>query len=99
MRALFTTDEQLGYSCPLLPIAKALEAVGHLVAFASLPEHAATIEAAGFRCFPIGSGARELPDLMAWCEEWNPDVIVTASTAFASRHCRGAGTGVDSRNR
>jgi UDP:flavonoid glycosyltransferase YjiC (YdhE family) len=83
MRALFTTDQQIGHFRPLVPIARALEAMGHLVAFASLPDLAWTIEACGFRFLPIRPGARELPDLIAWCEEWNPDVIVTANSASA----------------
>ena len=54
MRVLFTTVPGPGTFHPHVPVAKALEAAGHEVAFAVSKSVAPTIEAAGFRCFPDG---------------------------------------------
>jgi UDP:flavonoid glycosyltransferase YjiC (YdhE family) len=55
MRVLFTTQPFFGHWHPLVPFARALEAAGHDVAFATTPAFCATIEANGFRCFPAGA--------------------------------------------
>lgn len=60
MRVLFTINEAVGHLHPLVPIAQALEAAGHLVAFASLPSFASTVAASGFRFFAVGPHLREL---------------------------------------
>jgi UDP:flavonoid glycosyltransferase YjiC (YdhE family) len=60
MRVLFITNPGVGHFHPLVPIAQALEAAGHLVAFAALPSFALSVEASGFRFFPIGPTASEV---------------------------------------
>ncbi len=59
MRVLFTTQPASGHFHPLVPLASALVAAGHEVAFACSPLFAPTVEATGFRCFPAG---------LAWLE-------------------------------
>src|SRR5688572_9104887 len=59
MRALFTTQPSSGHWHPLVPLAQALEAAGHEVAFVSAPGFCATIEAKGFRCFRAGMDESE----------------------------------------
>ena len=54
MRILFTSAGGRGHSDPLLPIARAAQAVGHAVAFCCRPPMAEAIEAAGFRAFTAG---------------------------------------------
>lgn len=54
MRVLFTTVPGPGTFHPHVPVAKALEAAGHEVAFAVSKSFGPTIEATGFRCFPAG---------------------------------------------
>jgi UDP:flavonoid glycosyltransferase YjiC (YdhE family) len=121
MRVLFTSTPAVGHFHPLVPIAQALEAAGHLVAFASLPSFASVVEASGFRFFPVGPHISDLytmpelreyvslsdpiarremvrqhltpvllprltlPDLLAWCESWSPDLIINDNYQFASR--------------
>jgi len=55
LRVLFTAAGLTGHFQPLVPFARGLKATGHTVAFATAPYFVPTIEAAGFRCFPIGS--------------------------------------------
>src|SRR5262245_23670511 len=51
---------------PLVPLARALEAAGHEVAFVGEADYAPEMEATGFRFFPAGTSMRELmPQLMA----------------------------------
>jgi len=59
MRVLFTTHPAAGHFHPQVPLAHALAAAGHEVAFACSPAFLPTVEAAGFRCFPAG---------LAWLE-------------------------------
>ena len=59
MRVLFTTNPAVGHFHPLVPIARALETAGHLVAFASLPSFPSTVEASGLLFFPVGPHVRE----------------------------------------
>ena len=64
MRILFTTQPGSGHWRPLAPLALALQERGHEVAFATLPAHCRWIEAAGFRCFPMGADDDDsMPDL------------------------------------
>jgi hypothetical protein len=53
------------------------------MAFASFAEFEATVEASGFRFFPLGRESRTLPDLMAWCDDWAPKLIVTEPSLIA----------------
>ena len=54
MRVLITTHPESGHWHPLVPLARALAAMGHDVAFASTPAGCAAIAANGFRCLPVG---------------------------------------------
>jgi len=54
MRVLFTTHPAAGHFHPQVPLAEALVAAGHEVAFACSPAYRDTIAATGFRCFPCG---------------------------------------------
>ncbi len=54
MRVLFTTNYGSGHWRPLAPLAQALVAAGHEVAFVTSPIFCAIIARHGFRCFPIG---------------------------------------------
>ncbi len=60
MRALFTTHSIHSHWHPLVPLARALEAAGHEVAFATTPTFCLTIEAAGFSALP--AGRRDTPE-------------------------------------
>lgn len=55
MRVLFTTQVGSGHWRPLAPFARALQAAGHDVAFASSPIFCSLIAEHGFRGFPVGS--------------------------------------------
>src|SRR5579859_2863623 len=54
MRVLFTTHPAVGHFHPQVPLARAVAAAGHDVAFACSPAFRSTVEAAGFHCFPAG---------------------------------------------
>lgn len=54
MRVLFTTQTGAGHWRPLASLAKALEAAGHEVAFATTPVSCSALTAYGFHCFPVG---------------------------------------------
>ena len=54
MRVLFTTLPAYGAFQPLIPVARALKAAGHEVAFAASATFCRVITAAGFRCVPAG---------------------------------------------
>jgi UDP:flavonoid glycosyltransferase YjiC (YdhE family) len=54
MKVLFTHQPGSGHWHPLVPLAQALQAGGHEVAFASMPAAAPTIKANGFRFFSAG---------------------------------------------
>jgi MGT family glycosyltransferase len=54
MRVLFTTLPGYGSFQPLVPIARALIAAGHEVAFAASAAFCPVVAHAGFRCFPAG---------------------------------------------
>lgn len=67
MRVLITHQPGLGHWHPLVPLAQALEAAGHEVAFATAPTFCPRVEANGFRCFPVGASEtdEELKQLRA----------------------------------
>src|SRR4051812_43914761 len=54
MRILFTTQPGSGHFHPLVPLARALAAAGHAVAFAAAPALHPAIAASGFRAFAAG---------------------------------------------
>lgn len=54
MRVLFTSLPAYGAFQPLIPVARALAASGHEVAFALSATFCRVGEAAGFRCLPAG---------------------------------------------
>ena len=116
MRTLFTAQAGSGHWRPLVPLATALRAAGHDVAFATTPVACAALVDLGFRCFPVGiddwlvePGAQPtarhdptapvaavwvdvfvgtrathaLPDLLAACDAWRPDLLVRETTEFA----------------
>ncbi len=114
MRVLFTTQPGSGHWRPLAPLANALTAAGHEVAFATTPAQCETLARFGFRCFPVGAddwrreaeaketaeapaqaaavwveffagsrATRTLPDLLAVCQAWRPNLLVRESTEFA----------------
>jgi UDP:flavonoid glycosyltransferase YjiC (YdhE family) len=60
MRMLFTFTGGRGHAEPLVPIARAVEAAGHTVAFAGRPSVLPTVEALGFTVFAT-ERAREAP--------------------------------------
>jgi UDP:flavonoid glycosyltransferase YjiC (YdhE family) len=53
-RFLFSSGGGYGHFHPLVPLARALQQAGHVVAFATRPAFQQTIEAAGFAFFPVG---------------------------------------------
>lgn len=55
MRVLFTFGGGHGHLEPLLPLARAAEAAGHVVAFAGRPWMIPTVRAHGFQAFSAGS--------------------------------------------
>jgi UDP:flavonoid glycosyltransferase YjiC (YdhE family) len=75
MRVLFITSPGLGHFHPLASIARSLEATGHLVAFAALPSFASSVEASGFRFFPIGPTVDEMhatPEMQEYAKLTDP---------------------------
>ena len=56
MRVLCTCVPGFGHFHPMVPIARALEAAGHEVAFATEARFCSRVERAGFRAFPAGLG-------------------------------------------
>ena len=54
MRFLFTSLAGLGHFHPLVPAARALEAEGHVVVFATAPSFHRTVEGSGFRVVSAG---------------------------------------------
>ncbi|MEO6063201.1 MAG: glycosyltransferase [Thermoflexales bacterium] len=57
MRILFTFIGGSGHFLPLVPVARATATAGHVLAFGCGPSMRATVEAAGFPVFPLGTGA------------------------------------------
>lgn len=62
MRVLFTTSAAAGHFHPLVPVAQALSAAGHVVAFAGPGSFAPTVEALGFSLFAAGYDPAEPMD-------------------------------------
>ena len=60
MRVLFSSTPGDGHIYPLLPLAQALKARDHDVAFATSTEHSRVIEGGGFTYFPCGVTGDEL---------------------------------------
>jgi len=60
MRILFSCTSGDGHLYPMLPLAKALQALGHEVAFAMAEPYADRVEAAGLTWLPAGIGPDEL---------------------------------------
>ena len=56
MRVLCTCLPGFGHFHPMVPVARALEAAGHQVAFATERRFCARVERAGFRAYPCGLG-------------------------------------------
>ncbi len=54
MRMLFTSNPGIGHVNPMFPVAAALTALGHQVAFATAAGFCPTVEARGFKAFPAG---------------------------------------------
>jgi MGT family glycosyltransferase len=54
MRVLITTHPEVGHWHPLVPLARALAAADHDVAFATTPVGCAALATLGFRGFPVG---------------------------------------------
>jgi hypothetical protein len=59
MRILFTCVIGWGHFHPMVPLARAFEAAGHDVAFATDPGFSPSVAAAGFRAFPAGLDHRD----------------------------------------
>ncbi len=81
MRVLFTNQPMSGHWHPLVPLAQALTSVGHEVAFASTPGFCLSMEAKGFRTFPVGADeteeeAQQIGEQLANSNEQPPSVAV-----------------------
>jgi MGT family glycosyltransferase len=81
MRALFTCHAAFGHFHSLIPVAAALTAAGHEVAFCSSPSFRAEVEPWGFSYFGIGPEAQEIradlpeqpppgPDSARWTQRY-----------------------------
>ena len=62
LRILFTFVGGRGHFEPLVPIARAVERVGHRVAFGCAPSLAAMVRAEGFTVLPLGTSASGAPE-------------------------------------
>ncbi|HEY9344618.1 MAG TPA: hypothetical protein VIQ53_04850, partial [Inquilinus sp.] len=56
MRVLFSFAGGSGHFLPLVPLARAVRAAGHDIAFAGQPAMVAAVETAGFAAFATGGG-------------------------------------------
>jgi UDP:flavonoid glycosyltransferase YjiC (YdhE family) len=65
MRVLFSCAAAYGHFRPLIPLARAFEAAGHVVAFATSGTFLARVEAAGFSLLPAGVSEHEVDTRMA----------------------------------
>src|SRR6266508_4133605 len=88
LRILFTFSGGTGHLNPLVPIARAAQAAGHVVAVTGQPSMVATIEATGLPAIPTGTGFgdrmardRAVP-LLELCAGWRPHVLVCDETDF-----------------
>jgi len=62
VRMLFTFIGGNGHFVPLIPVARAAEAAGHIVAVGCGPSMVSTVEAAGFSVLLLGSGSASPPE-------------------------------------
>lgn len=86
MRILFTFIGGSGHFLPLVPVARAAEAAGHAVAFGCGPSMRATVEAAGFSVFLLGSGSVTAPARLPL----RPIDVAREDEEFRDRFVRGA---------
>ena len=84
MRALFTIQSSMSHWQPLVPLAQALEATGHEVAFAARERFCTKIEANGFRCFPAGEEVTE-EERKQWAQQ-TVGLSPQEETFFMLRH-------------
>jgi UDP:flavonoid glycosyltransferase YjiC (YdhE family) len=71
MRVFFTCVIGYGHFHPMLPLARAFEAAGHAVAFATDPGFSPSVAAAGFNVFPAGLDHRvALSRFIATMPDW-----------------------------
>jgi UDP:flavonoid glycosyltransferase YjiC (YdhE family) len=91
MRMLFTMQPAFGHFHPLAPLAGALAAAGHEVAFACGRRFCPTVAAAGFTCFPAGLDGCQfghawpepmVADLVDLCSRWSPRLVVRDALEF-----------------
>jgi UDP:flavonoid glycosyltransferase YjiC (YdhE family) len=64
-RFLFSTLASAGHFHPVVPLARALQEVGHMVAFAARPNLRARVEAAGFPALEVGGDTAADPEYRA----------------------------------
>jgi UDP:flavonoid glycosyltransferase YjiC (YdhE family) len=64
VRILFTFIGGTGHFVPLVSVASAAQAMGHTVAFGCGPSMRSTVEDAGFKTFPLGTGSADPPKRM-----------------------------------
>jgi UDP:flavonoid glycosyltransferase YjiC (YdhE family) len=62
MKILFTFIGGNGHFVPLTPVARAASIAGHTVAFGCGPSMVTIVETAGFKVFPLGTGAPDTPE-------------------------------------
>jgi UDP:flavonoid glycosyltransferase YjiC (YdhE family) len=91
MRVLFTLQPADGHFHPLVPLARALQAAGHDVAFACGRPYCPTVRATGFRCFAAGldqftfghaRAGRMATDVLAIHQATPVEVVVRDVTEF-----------------
>ncbi|HEV8547192.1 MAG TPA: glycosyltransferase [Candidatus Limnocylindrales bacterium] len=71
MRVLFTCVIGYGHFNPMVPLARAFEAAGHEVAFATDPGFSPAVASAGFRVFPAGLDHHEaMSRFLATVPDW-----------------------------
>jgi UDP:flavonoid glycosyltransferase YjiC (YdhE family) len=76
MRMLFAFEGGRGHFDPLVPLAQAAEAAGHVVAFACAPQRLPMVEAAGFQAFVAGINVGGTPETAAMEDRYlaTPDI-------------------------
>ncbi len=82
-RFLFSTTSGAGHFHPLVPLAQALQAAGHAVAFAARVGLRPQVEAAGFAFFPVGSDRASDPAYQAFKAEQARLPLSLASELFS----------------
>ncbi|MCL4262290.1 MAG: glycosyltransferase [Anaerolineae bacterium] len=115
MRILFTFIGGIGHFVPLVSVARTAVTMNHTITFGCGPGMVATVAAAGFTVFSLGTGApgppekrplhpldaaredqefrdrfarrgaqNRVPQTIALCQEWQPDLLVCDETDFGS---------------